>query len=85
MLWAINHKLRQQIIQQLHQKGKLSVTEIYIKLSLEQPVASQQSAVLLKAGFVIATHAGKNIYYTVNYERLKEVHELAVALLYANE
>ena len=40
VLRAINHKLRQQIMKLIYQNGKMTVTEIYIKLRLEQSVAS---------------------------------------------
>ena len=78
---AINHKLRQQMIKLLHQNGKIKVTQIYVKLRLEQSVASQHLAILRRAGFVNTERDGKFIYYSVNYGRLKEVHEEADKLL----
>lgn len=81
ILRAINHKLRQQIIKLIHQKGKITVTEIYVRLRLEQSVASQHLAILRKAGFVTATRDGKYIYYAVNYQRLVDIHQFAHELL----
>lgn len=81
VLRAVNHKLRQQIMKLLHQHGKMTVTEIYVKLRLEQSVASQHLAILRKAGFVDTLRDGKFIYYSVNYERLAEAHEFAKQLL----
>lgn len=81
ILRAVNHKLRQQILKLLHQHGKMTVTEIYVKLRLEQSVASQHLAILRKAGFVDTQRDGKFIYYSVNYERLTEAHEFARQLL----
>jgi DNA-binding transcriptional ArsR family regulator len=81
ILRAINHKLRQQILKLLHQHGRMTVTEIYVKLRLEQSVASQHLAILRKAGFVDTLRDGKFIYYSVNYERLAEAHEFAKQLL----
>jgi DNA-binding transcriptional ArsR family regulator len=49
ILRAVNHKLRQQIMKLIHQNGKMTVTEIYVKLRLEQSVASQHLAILRKA------------------------------------
>jgi len=68
---AINHKLRQQILKKIDEKGTCTVTEIFTDLFL-QAVASQHLAVLRKAGFVKTTRDGKNIYYSVNMPRLKE-------------
>jgi DNA-binding transcriptional ArsR family regulator len=81
VLRAVNHKLRQQILKLIYQNGKMTVTEIYIKLRLEQSVASQHLAILRKAGFVTTIRDGKFIYYSVNEERLSEVHGFIRQLL----
>jgi DNA-binding transcriptional ArsR family regulator len=81
VLRAINHKLRQQILKQIDEQGKITVTELYVKLRLEQSVASQHLAILRKAGFVKTEREGKFIYYSVNSSRLQEVIELADKLL----
>ena len=47
VLRAVNHKLRQRIIDLLEENETLTVTDIYIKLRLEQSVASQHLAILL--------------------------------------
>ena len=73
ILRSINHKLRQQIIKLLDEHVKMTVTELYVKLRLEQSVASQHLAILRRAGIVSTTREGKFIFYSVNYSRLKEV------------
>ena len=78
---AINHKLRQQIIKFINQNGRITVTQIYVKLRLEQSVASQHLAILRKAGFVVTERDGKFIYYSVDQNRLAEVHKIAQDLL----
>ena len=70
ILRVINHKLRQQILKLLHEQGKMTVTEIYVKLRLEQSVASQHLALLRKADFVHTERDGKFVFYSVNYQRL---------------
>lgn len=81
ILRAINHKLRQQMMKLLHQHGKMTVTEIYVKLRLEQSVASQHLAILRKAGYVTTVRDGKFIYYSVNHDRLEQVHSIVYDLL----
>ena len=73
VLRAMNHKLRQQMIKMLDENQRLTVTEIYVKLRLEQSVASQHLAILRRAGIVVTQRDGKFIYYTVNYPRVSEV------------
>jgi DNA-binding transcriptional ArsR family regulator len=75
VLRAINHPLRQQIIQLIHASERMIVTEIYYKLKLEQSVASQHLAILRRENIVIAKREGKFIYYSVNYQRIKEIEE----------
>ncbi len=81
ILRAINHKLRQQLLRMIDEQGKITVTELYIKLRLEQSVASQHLAILRKAGFVNTSREGKFIYYSVNTRRINEVNQFAAGLL----
>lgn len=81
ILRAVNHKLRQQILQQINEHGKMTVTDLYIKLRLEQSVASQHLAVLRKAGFVKTDREGKFIYYSVNTSRMEELNKFIGELL----
>ena len=81
VLRAFNHKLRQQILKLINDKKKITVTDIYLKLRLEQPVASQHLAILRKAGFVKTERDGKFIYYAVNHKRLDELEKFAQDLV----
>ena len=72
-LRAVNHPLRKDIITLLEDQKKLTVTEIYVKLRVEQSVASQHLAILRKAGIVETSRSGKFIFYTVNKNRISEV------------
>jgi ArsR family transcriptional regulator, virulence genes transcriptional regulator len=73
ILRALNHKLRQQIVKLVDENKKLTVTEIYVKLRLEQSVASQHLAILRRAGIVKTTRDGKFIYYSVNSTRIDDI------------
>ena len=81
VLRAINHKLRQQVLKLIDDNGKMTVTEIYVKLRLEQSVASQHLAILRKAGFVKTERDGKFIYYSVSSERLEELNKFVKDLV----
>jgi len=52
VLRAVNHKLTQHVIDLLEEHATMTVTDIYIKLRLEQSVASQHLAILRRAGVV---------------------------------
>ena len=80
VLRAINHKLRQRMIDLLEENERMTVTDIYIKLRLEQSVASQHLAILRRAGVVSTDRAGKFIYYSLNKERLSQISNLVEEL-----
>lgn len=75
VLRALNHKLRQQILGLIDTESKITVTEIYVKLRLEQSVASQHLAILRRAGIVVTQRDGKFIHYTVNHKRIEEINK----------
>ena len=80
VLRAVNHVLRQKIIQLLTKKKELTVSEIYVKLKLEQCVASQHLAILRKAEIVITKKTGKYVYYSLNKDRISHLSELTLNL-----
>ena len=76
VLRAVNHKLRQRIIDLLEDNDSMTVTDIYIKLRLEQSVASQHLAILRRAGVVNTERQGKFINYSLNRDRLAQISRL---------
>jgi DNA-binding transcriptional ArsR family regulator len=70
---AINHPLRLQIVRLVEENEKLTVTQIYFKLRIEQSVASQHLAILREAEIVIPVRNGKNIMYSLNEMRIKAI------------
>ena len=74
-LRAINHKLRQQIMKLLDENKRMKVTDIYVKLRLEQSVASQMLAILRRTNIVYTERMGKEIYYTLNHKRITQIAE----------
>jgi len=81
VLRAVNHKLRQEMIRLIDQEGKMTVTDLYVKLRLEQSVASQHLALLRRAGVVVTSRDGKFIYYSVDHDRMDEIARLLVELV----
>jgi DNA-binding transcriptional ArsR family regulator len=80
-LRAINHKLRQQIMRLLEDQQRMTVTEIYVQLRLEQSVASQHLAILRRAGIVETFRDGKYISYSINAERLAQLNRHVVGII----
>lgn len=81
ILRALNHKLRQLLVKLIDEHQKITVTEIYVNLRLEQSVVSQHLAILRRAGIVITQREGKFIFYSLNYKRLKEINSFVEQLV----
>jgi DNA-binding transcriptional ArsR family regulator len=80
VLRAVNHKLRQKMLDLLEANKRMTVTEIYVKLRLEQSVASQHLAILRSAGVVQTERNGKFIFYSVNRSRVGQISSLVEEL-----
>lgn len=80
VLRAVNHPLRQRMIDKIKDKGQATVTELFIAFKLEQSVCSQHLGILRKVGVFNATEVGKYRYYSVNEQRLQQIIKLSKAL-----
>lgn len=67
ILRAINHPLRLEILKLIDKNKRMTVTEIFTELGIEQAVASQHLAILRKAGFVVTKRESKFVYYALSY------------------
>ncbi|RLD61370.1 MAG: transcriptional regulator [Bacteroidetes bacterium] len=74
-LRAIAHPMRIAIIDLLHNNNKLSVTEIYSQLDIEQASASHHLNILKNKGVLISRREGKKIYYSLKNVVLTEIIE----------
>ena len=77
VLRAIAHPIRLTIIDLLHRNEKLSVTEIYEALVIEQAIASHHLRILKDKGVVAARREGKKSYY---YLCSEDYHKIIKAL-----
>lgn len=84
-LRALNHRLRQQIVKLIDENKRMNVTDIYVKLRLEQSVASQHLAILRRANIVITERDGKFIHYTLNHKRLEAINDFVGNLVKTDE
>ncbi len=74
-LRAIAHPMRIAMIDLLHDNNKLSVTEIYSQLDIEQASASHHLNILKNKGVLISKREGKKIYYSLKNVVLTEIIE----------
>ena len=75
VLRALNHTLRQQIISVIDENKRITVTDLFKKLKLDQSVMSQHLAVLRRSGFVSTERDGKFIFYSINAPRIKFIQQ----------
>lgn len=71
---ALNHPLRQKMLALIkNNNNRMNVTDIYVKLRIEQSVASQHLAILRNQGLVNTEREGKTIWYSVDDNSIKEL------------
>lgn len=80
ILRAVNNKVRQKMIKEIIESGEINVTELTVKLRLEQSFVSQQLAILRQAGIVKKERRAKYIYYTVDQAQLFFIEKKAIEL-----
>ena len=73
MLKAIAHPMRITIVSFLDGNQKLTVTEIYEKLGIEQSATSHHLGILKSKGVLASTRDGKNTYYFLKHEGLSGI------------
>lgn len=72
-LRAMAHPMRIAIIDLLNDNEKLSVTQIYNNLKIEQASASHHLNILKNKGVLNSKRDGKKIFYSLKSHTLKEI------------
>jgi DNA-binding transcriptional ArsR family regulator len=70
---AIAHPMRIAIIDMLNDVNKLSVTEIYERLNIEQAAASHHLNILKSKGVLTSKREGKKIFYSLKSKTLSQI------------
>jgi len=73
ILRSITHPLRLSIIILIDSKVSINVHDIYSSLGLEQSITSQHLKILRDSSIVKFNRKGKQIFYSLNYPRIKAV------------
>lgn len=72
-LKAMAHPLRIAIIELLMNSEKLSVTDIYEKLNIEQAITSHHLGILKDKGILLSIRDGKNIFYSLKHNQISNI------------
>lgn len=80
VLRSLNHSLRNRICKFIDKESPVTISTIYKKLHISHIIASQHLAILRRAGVVDASRNGKYIFYSLNYQRIKTINEVASKL-----
>ncbi len=75
MLKAIAHPMRMAILSYLEDGRRLTVTEIYEKLKIEQSTTSHHLGIMKDKGVLSSQREGKNTYYFLRHEQLSNIVE----------
>jgi DNA-binding transcriptional ArsR family regulator len=72
-LRAMAHPMRIAIIDLLKDERRLSVTEIYERLNIEQAAASHHLNILKSKGVLISKRDGKKIFYALKHKAVTDI------------
>jgi len=76
VLKIMGHAIRLAIIELLSENEKMTVTELFNEIGIEQAVASHHLRLLKSVGLVSLTKSGKHSYYYINNPVAKDIHLL---------
>jgi ArsR family transcriptional regulator, virulence genes transcriptional regulator len=80
VLRALNHPLRQSIALLLNQKKELVVSDIMIRMRLDQSTTSQHLATMRREKVVKTRRSGKFVYYSLDETVVKKIGALSKLL-----
>ena len=82
VLRGMAHPIRLGIVELLNEaNGSLSVTKIYTKLDLAQPIGSHHLGVLRNVGVVTKEQQSRFVYYTLSKDVIKSAMDVLAALV----
>lgn len=79
MLRTLGHPIRLSIVELLSSKKKLTVTELYTALDIEQAVASHHLRIMKNSNILKSTKSGKNAYYSLADPSIKKIFKLLLS------
>jgi DNA-binding transcriptional ArsR family regulator len=80
-LRGIAHPMRIEILELLTLNKKMTVTQIFEKMNIDQAVASHHLIILKNKGVVESNRSGKNSYYSIRESTLKLITDSVETLL----
>jgi DNA-binding transcriptional ArsR family regulator len=81
ILKAINHPVRQRILDFIKSKGETIVGDIYTNLNLEQSVTSLHLKKLRDAKFIISKKQGRERVYSINEDEIEYFNQTVCLLV----
>ena len=80
ILKVMAHPIRLSIINSLISKGKLSVTEIYQHLDIEQSVISYHLKNMRLVNLVVSERKGTKIFYSIEHQEVIDIYNKIINL-----
>jgi DNA-binding transcriptional ArsR family regulator len=82
---ALAHPLRLRIVQFIDAQTSACVNDIHKAVDIEQSIASQHLRILRMAELVHTRREGKFVFYSIDYEKLREAARIAAQLAHMVE
>lgn len=79
---AVRHEVRQKMLEEIEKAGEINVTDLYVKLRLDnKTLCSQHLAILKAAGVVKSRKEGNFVLYSINKEELEKATKISNELI----
>lgn len=80
ILGAVNHRLRQRIVDLLQTEENMTIEVLSSYLKMEEHDVRNHIHILQRAKVIISEKRGKKIYYRANYMRLEKIQKFVFEL-----
>lgn len=78
MLRTMGHPIRLSIVELLSAKKRMTVTELYTALEIEQAVASHHLRIMKNSNILKSTKSGKNSFYSLSDNSFKKLFKVLI-------
>jgi len=75
VLKTIAHPVRLEIIELLEESGTLGVSELQVKLNIEQSLLSHHLTKMKDKGILCSKRDGKNLFYSISLKNIENIFE----------
>jgi len=79
---AIVHPMRGKLLEAILEEGRLTASELWQRLGIEEALCLQQLSILCGVGLLLRQPETERVFYAVNHAKMEVLYTAAEALLF---